>query len=136
MKRIITLYSLILFAACQFAQSPDKLSYQALVRNANGELMKNSNAGFRIQILQSTEFGAAVYVETHAAATNENGLVTLEIGAGTVVAGTFNAIDWSDGPYFIKTEIDPAGGTNYTITGTSQLLSVPYALYAINQFTC
>jgi hypothetical protein len=130
MKRIISLYSLILFTVCLFAQAPDKLSYQAVVRNANGELMKNSNVGFRIQILQSTEFGAAVYVETHVATTNENGLVTLHIGDGTVVTGTFNTIDWEHGPFFIKTELDPAGGTNYTITGTSQLLSVPYALYA------
>lgn len=130
MKRIIALYGLIFFTACLLAQAPDKLNYQAIVRNANGELLKNSNAGFRIQILQSTEFGAAVYVETHAATTNENGLVILPIGEGTVVTGAFNTIDWEQGPYFIKTEIDPAGGTNYTITGTSQLLSVPYALYA------
>ena len=62
--------------------------------------------------------------------TNENGVVTLEIGDGTVVTGNLDTIDWKKGPYFLKTEIDPAGGTNYTITGTSQLLSVPYALYA------
>ncbi len=79
---------------------------------------------------RSNEFGAAVYVETHETTTNENGLVTLAIGDGTVVSGKFDTIHWEKGPYFLKTEIDPAGGTNYTITGTSQLLSVPYALYA------
>ena len=130
MKRTIVFFSLILVVFGLFSQSPHKLSFQAVVRNANGELLKSSNVGFRIQILQSTEFGAALYVETHETTSNENGLVTLEIGDGTVVTGKFDTIDWKKGPYFLKTEIDPAGGTNYTITGTSQLLSVPYALYA------
>jgi hypothetical protein len=130
MKKTITFFSLILLASGIFAQAPGKLSFQAVVRNTNGELLKNSSVGFRIQLLQSTEFGAAVFVETHESTTNENGLVTLEIGGGTVVTGRLDTIDWKKGPYYLKTEIDPDGGTNYTITGTTQLLSVPYALYA------
>ncbi len=121
---------MILLATGLLAQAPGKFSFQAVVRNSEGELLKNSNIGFRIQLLKSSEFGAAVYVETQEATTNENGLVTLEIGGGTVVTGKLDTIDWKEGPYFLKTEIDPAGGTNYTITGTSQLLSVPYALFA------
>ncbi len=132
MKRTVTFMSMILLAACLLAQSPAKLNFQAVVRNAGGELIKNSNVGFRIQLLQSSEFGAAVYVETQEGTTNENGLVTLEIGGGTAVTGKLDTINWKNGPYFLKTEIDPDGGTNYTITGTSQLLSVPYALYAEN----
>lgn len=130
MKRTITSIGLILLATGLFAQAPGKLSFQAVVRNADGELLKNSNVGFRIQLLQTSEFGAAIYVETHESTTNENGLVTLEIGGGTVVTGKLDTIDWKKGPFFLKTEIDPAGGTDYSITGTSQLLSVPYALYA------
>ena len=130
MKRLISTYSFLLLFAYMFAQAPEKISYQAVIRNANGDLSKSSNVGIRIQILQASEFGAAVYVETHQATTNENGLTTLEIGGGTVVTGVFENIDWSAGPYYIKTEIDPAGGTGYTISGTTQLLSVPYALYA------
>jgi hypothetical protein len=130
MKRIIIVYALLFFTAFIFAQAPDKLSYQAVVRNANGELIKNGEVGIRIQILQASEFGAALYAETHSITTNENGLATLEIGGGTVVTGIFATIDWANGPYFIKTEIDLTGGTNYSITGTNQLLSVPYALYA------
>jgi hypothetical protein len=84
----------------------------------------------QLSILQGSVAGTAVYVETQTPTTNINGLVSLEIGSGTVVSGTFNTIDWSAGPYFIKTETDPTGGTTYTITGTSQLMSVPYALYA------
>lgn len=112
------------------AQAPQKMSYQAVIRNANNNLVASTSVGMRVSILQGSVSSTSVYVETQTPTTNSNGLITLEIGGGTVVSGTFSAIDWSSGPYFIKTEIDPTGGTNYTITGTSQLLSVPYALYA------
>ena len=84
----------------------------------------------RIQILSTSETGPAVYIEEHSPTTNVNGLVNLEIGAGTPVAGTITGIDWANGPYFIKAEADTDGGTNYTIAGVSQILSVPYALHA------
>lgn len=115
-----------------FAQSPDKMSYQAVVRNASDALVTSTAVGMQISILQGSATGSAVYVETQSPTTNANGLVSLEIGTGTVVSGDFTTIDWANGTYFIKTETDPttAGGTNYTITGTSQLLSVPYALHA------
>jgi len=86
----------------------------------------------KISLLQGSETGAVVYSETHTATTNGSGLVTLQVGGGTVVSGSMSSIDWSAGPYFIKTETDPEGGTNYSITGTSQLLSVPYALFSAN----
>jgi hypothetical protein len=121
-----------LLSATTFAQAPQKMSYQAVIRNATNGLVANTEVGMRILILQGTEFGAAVYVETHTTTTNANGLVSLAIGAGTIVSGTFSGIDWSAGPYFIKTETDPTGGTNYTIFGTSELLSVPFALYSAN----
>ena len=124
---IITLVNLLI-SSSSFAQSPEKMSYQAVVRNSDGLLLANRSVGIRIQILQSSEFGAAVYVETHTRPTNANGLVTLEIGGGSVVMGSFSGINWSAGPYFLKTEIDPGGGTSYSIIGTTQLLSVPYAL--------
>lgn len=117
------------------AQSPRKMSYQAVVRNASNELTASTNVGMRISILQGTADGTAVYIETHAAKTNVNGLVSIEIGGGTILSGDFAAIDWSAGPYFVKTETDPNGGVNYTVTGISQLLSVPYALYAQNAGT-
>lgn len=121
---------LYLITAHLFAQSPDKMSYQAVIRNSNNKLVTNSTVGMKISILQTTATGTAVYVEIQKPTSNINGLVSIEIGSGTVVSGTFASIDWSKGPYFIKTETDPNGGTSYTITGTSQLLSVPYALYA------
>ena len=121
-----------MFAIGAFAQAPEKMSYQAVIRNSSGELVKSSNVGMQISILKGSATGTAVYVETQIQTTNANGLVTLEIGDGTIVTGTFDGIDWSTGIYFIKIETDPTGGTSYSITGTSQLLSVPYALYAKN----
>jgi hypothetical protein len=84
----------------------------------------------RISILQGSASGTAAYVETQSGSTNGNGLLTLTVGNGSVVSGSMASIDWTAGPYFIKTETDPTGGTTYTITGTAQMLSVPYALYA------
>jgi hypothetical protein len=130
MKNIITLCAAFLMTAIMFAQSPNKMSYQAVIRNNSNVLVTNSEVGMQISILQTSAEGTAVYVETQSPASNANGLVSIEIGAGTVVSGSFATIDWANGPYFIKTETDPAGGTSYSITGTSQLLSVPYALHA------
>jgi hypothetical protein len=114
------------------AQSPQKMSYQCVVRNPAGALVTNQAVGMKISIIKGSATGTVVFSETYSPnpQTNANGLVTVEIGGGTATLGTFAGIDWSDGPFFLKTETDPSGGTNYNITGTSQLLSVPYALYA------
>jgi hypothetical protein len=130
MKNIFTIAAALVMTASVWAQSPEKMSYQAVVRNATNTLITTQAVGMQISILQTTATGTAVYVETQTPTTNANGLVTLEIGTGTVVSGDFTTIDWANGTYFIKTETDPTGGTSYTITGTSQLMSVPYALYA------
>ena len=130
MKKLYTLLVAVFITASTFAQAPEKMSYQAVIRDATGNLISNQAVGIQISILQTTVEGTAVYVETQTPTTNTNGLLSLEIGTGTIVTGSFTAIDWSANSYFIKTETDPTGGTNYTITGTSQLLSVPYALYA------
>jgi hypothetical protein len=130
MKNLNKLFFFFLFTTLSvFAQSPEKISYQAVIRDANNKLLANQTVGMQISILQTTPTGTVVYTETHSADTNINGLVSLEIGAGST-SGTFSSIDWSAGPYFIKTETDPTGGSSYTITGTSQLMSVPFALYA------
>ena len=130
MKNIIRTCVLILITASVLAQSPNKMSYQSIIRNSSNALVTNSAVGIRISILQTTLSGTAVYVETQTPTTNADGLISIEIGGGTVVSGNFSTIDWANGPYFVKTETDPTGGTSYTITGTSQLLSVPYALHA------
>jgi uncharacterized protein (TIGR02145 family) len=130
MNKFYTFLAAILLTTSIFAQAPEKMSYQAVIRNSSDVLVANQAVGMRISILQTTATGTAVYVETQTPTTNINGLVSLEIGTGTPVTGIFAAINWAAGPYFIKTETDPTGSTSYNITGTSQLMSVPYALYA------
>ena len=131
-KKIYTMIAVLCFTASVFAQAPQKMSYQAVIRNSSDALVTSTPVGMRISIIQGSIFGASVYVETQTTSTNANGLVSLSIGTGTPVTGTFVGIDWAAGPYFIKTETDPTGGTAYTISGTNELMSVPYALYAAN----
>jgi len=131
MKKLITILAVVFINTISFAQSPpQKMSYQAIIRNSSNALVASTTVGMQISILQKSEKGDAVYIEKHSTITNANGLATIEIGGGTPVSGRFETIDWSSGPYFFKTETDPTGGSSYSITGTSKLLSVPYALYA------
>jgi hypothetical protein len=130
MKKIYLVIVGLMLTAGVFAQAPEKMSYQAVVRNASNNLTINQVVGMQISILKGGVTGTAVYVETQTPTTNTNGLVSLEIGTGTLISGDFTTIDWTNDTYFIKTETDPIGGTTYTITGTNQLMSVPYALYA------
>jgi hypothetical protein len=125
---LITIYCAQIQA---FAQAPQKMSYQAVLRDNNNNLLANTTVGVKISILDALQpFVPVAYAESHTTTTNANGLVTLEIGGGTVISGVFSNINWGGGSFSVKTETDPTGGTNYTIVGTSQLLSVPYALYA------
>jgi microcystin-dependent protein len=138
MKHLITICAVLLITASALlpqqtsAQAPNKMSYQAVIRNSSNALITNTAVGMQISILQGSINGTAVYVETQIPTTNANGLVSLEIGSGTLVTGTFGAINWANGPYFIKTQTDPTGGNNYTIFGTNELMSVPYALFSAN----
>ena len=137
MKKLVLSSVVILLGIFINAQAPQKMSYQAVIRNSSGALVTNQAVGIRISILQGSATGSVVFSETYSPnpQTNANGLVTVEIGSGSTITGTFTVINWATGPYFLKTETDPTGGSNYTIVGTSQLLSVPYALHAINAST-
>lgn len=130
MKQVFTFWGAIIITANLFAQSPQKMSYQAVIRNSSDQLVTDTEIGMKISFFQASESGTVVYAETQIPTTNANGLVSVEIGSGTVVSGDFSAINWGDGPYFIQVETDPSGGSSYTINGTSQLLSVPYAFHS------
>jgi hypothetical protein len=129
---ILTIALTSILSGIILAQAPEKMSYQAVIRDASNNLLNNASVSMRISILQGSASGSSVYIETHATTSNANGLVTIEIGAGTIVSGSFSNIDWANGPYYIKSETDPSGGTNYSLVSTSQLMSVPYALHAKN----
>lgn len=132
MKKIYSSVMCILLAssALMGQNAPQKFSYQAVVRNGSEQLIKNQNVGVQVAILKDSASGNVMYQESHLVKTNSNGLITLEIGGGTQELGNFTSIKWGQGSYFIRTAIDPAGGVNYTVSATQQLLSVPYALYA------
>ena len=120
----------ILVITPAFSQVPDSMSYQAVIRNTSSEIVSNSTIGMRISILQGGANGIPVYVESQTSSTNTNGLVSLKIGGGFLVSGSFSTINWANGPFFIKTETDLSGGTNYSNLNISQLLTVPYAFFA------
>jgi hypothetical protein len=127
---ILTTFFMLIFSSIVYSQAPNSFSYQAVVRDASNQLIVSQAVGLRVSVLQGAVDGSIVFSETHVPSTNQNGLFTVQVGSGALVSGSFSGIDWAQGPFFIKTEIDQAGSSNYTIESTSQLQSVPYALYA------
>jgi len=132
MKKIYTILASLLLTLSMYAQSPEAINYQAVVRDGSGNIIANQSIGVQISILQTTATGTVIFSETFTKTSNGFGLINLAIGTGTATTGTFAGIDWSTGPYFVKTAVDVTGGSSYVDMGTSQLLSVPYALYAKN----
>lgn len=130
MKKLITLFAFCIISTISFAQIPQQLTYQAVARSSAGAALVSTNISIRISIKDITATGTTLYSETHSATTNQFGLFTLPVGSGTVVSGTFASINWATNAKFMKVEMDPTGGSSYTDMGTSQLLSVPYALVA------
>ena len=132
MKKLLFSIVLLCFGVALSAQSPNLMSYQSIIRNASNQLIVNAPIGVRVSLLQGSASGTVVFSETYNPnpTTNSNGLLGLNIGSGISIIGTFTQVNWSQGPYFVQVEADPAGGTNYSISSVSQLLSVPYALHA------
>ena len=113
-----------------FAQAPYKFNYQGVARGANGQALANQNIGLRISILDGSASGTVQYSETHTISTNAYGLYTLAVGEGNAVSGSMASVTWNSGDKFMQVEMDPGGGSNYIMLGSTQLLSVPYALRA------
>ena len=131
--RIIFLILLPIFG---FSQAPQKINFQSILRNTNGEVVANKAVSLRISILSGSITGNTVYSETHGKTTDASGLISLQIGNGKVLSGVFSAILWGNAAYFIKLEADFNGGSNYVLLGTQELMSVPYALYESKTDTC
>jgi hypothetical protein len=129
MKKLL-FFAILLFSVCIYSQAPQGISYQAVAFNTSGNPIVNGTVGVKISILDNSISGTVVYAETHTKSTNSQGLFNLNIGQGTPLSGTFPAINWGANSKFLKVEVDPNGGANYTTVGTTQLMSVPYALYA------
>lgn len=129
MKKVILFVAIVLISAASIAQ-PNLFNYQGIARNASGSPLSSKTISLRISILDSIITGTPVYVETHGTTTSSFGLFNIAIGGGTVVTGHMDSIKWGENNKFIKVEMDTAGGTSYITISTTQLLSVPYALYA------
>ena len=130
MSKFYAILVAVVITAAAYCESPGKISFQAVIRNSQQILVSNQTIGVRISILQGSINGAPVYVEQQSPVSNNNGKLSLEIGTGQVQTGVFSAIDWSKGNYFLKTEFDPTGGVDYSITGTNEFLTVPYVFFA------
>ena len=131
MKKLLTVTAILFLCTFMNAQVPQGINYQAVARTADGLIIPTQNIGVRFSILDGSVTGTVLYSETHTVITNSYGLFTLAIGKGTPVTSTFPGINWASGTdKFLKVEIAPAGGSNYQLQGTTQLLSVPYALYS------
>lgn len=131
MKSIIHIV-ITLFCVCVYAQAPDGFNYQASVRDGSGSLVVSQSVSFKFHIIQGTQTAAPTYTETHATNTDDLGQVSVVIGQGNATSGTFSSIDWSLGSYFLKIEVELSAGGGYVDLGTTQFMSVPYALYAQN----
>jgi trimeric autotransporter adhesin len=119
-----------LFMHASYGQSPEKFNYQAVIRDASGNAIVGKTISLRLSILKGGVFGTYSYVETHKPQTSAHGVVNLVVGEGTVSTGTLVDVKWDEGPYFLKVELDVTGGTSFSEMGTTQLLSVPYALHS------
>ncbi|MFP4024857.1 MAG: hypothetical protein ACLFVR_10040 [Thiohalospira sp.] len=131
-KIVLTMITVCLATVTLLAQSSLGFNYQAVIRDASGDLLANQTVGLKISILEGSTTGNVVYSETFTPKTSEFGLVNLIIGNGDPVSGNFADINWSTADYYLKLELDATGGTDYEVMGTTQLLSVPYANYAFS----
>ena len=127
MKKLFTLLVLAITLVAT-AQAPQGFNYQATVRNSSGALITNQNVLFKFNIMLNSQTSLPVYSETHQAPTDDLGQVNIVIGTGTPTIGTFSTINWANGSYFLGIELNT--GANFVAMGTTQLLSVPYALHA------
>jgi hypothetical protein len=133
MKKNIFLFTMCcMFATISLAQAPQKINYQAVARDGAGAISVSRPITVRFTLHDASPTGAVIYQESHSTTTNQFGLFTLAIGGGIVISGTFASINWGLNDKYLQVEFDPAGGTGYINMGTAQLLSVPYALYALN----
>lgn len=130
MKNLFFLLLPFCFSLLGYGQTPKTISYQGVARNATGQPIPNQSIKIKLSLLETATSSNSLYTETHTPTTTGQGLFALQIGAGTVLSGTYGNLDWGNGPKFVKTEIDPTGGDNFTLSSTNPLNAVPFALFA------
>ena len=130
MKKLTLILFMLTISFVIAAQTPSAFNYLLAVRDASGNISANKTVGIRLSLHQTNPTGTIVYSEKFTSPTDNNGLLTLQVGRGTLVSGNFNTISWGTDNYYMQIEIDYNGGTAYQDFGTSQLLSVPFSLNA------
>ena len=130
LKLTLCLAFLIMLSNFAFSQAPNSFKYQSMIRKADGTVLANQTISVKISILKGSTSGEETYSEVHSITSNVFGIININIGEGSNINGLISSIDWSSESYFVKIEMDETGGTNYSLTSVSQLLSVPYALNA------
>lgn len=137
MKSMRTLFLLsvnLLFTTVMILHAQDKMpqavSYQAVARDAQGKVVAQKAIGIQVEILKGSTIGTVVFSETHFPTSSKTGTVNLLIGQGTRKTGTFSSVDWGADTYYLQLSMDLSGGSNYEKVSTTQMLPVPYALYA------
>jgi len=130
MKKQLCFLLLVVNSCWLGAQAPQGFNYQGVARNATGDPIRNQLISLRLSMHSDGPAGAVAYSETHQTTTGDLGIFSLQVGAGTPVSGTFSSIVWGAHAFWLEVELDATGGTNYQSLGTSQILSVPYALHA------
>ena len=131
-KYISILLAILLWCAVAHAQAPQGIPYQAAARNSSGAVLANTAISVRFSVRDSSAVGSIIYREVHGVTTTAQGLFSVHVGSGTPVSGTFAGINWGAAPRYLQVEMDPTGGSTYTDMGTTQMMSVPYALYSNN----
>jgi hypothetical protein len=126
----VTLCFLLLTLVVNAQTPPNAFNYSAVARNSAGQPIAAATIGIQISILKTSPTGATQYSENHFVNTDAFGLFNLVIGTGVLQSGSMTTIDWSNDNYYLKVGMDSAGSTNFLTMGTTQLMSVPYALHA------
>ncbi|MEZ4919028.1 MAG: hypothetical protein R2792_07945 [Saprospiraceae bacterium] len=131
MKKLILSIAIVLLSiSWMHAQAPEGFNYQAVVRDAMNQPISNQAVSLRISILTGSSGGSSLYTETHLVNSSDLGVIALVVGSGQVQSGSFNAINWANGSYWMQVEMDASGGNSFQLLGSSQLVSVPFALHA------
>ncbi len=132
MKQLLNIFVLLLLANIAMAQAPQGIPYQAVARNSSGAILASTAISVRFTIRDSIATGTIKYRETFSVTTSAQGMFSVNVGQGTPITGTFSVINWGANSKFLQVELDPSGGSSYIDMGTTQMMSVPYALYAAN----
>ena len=129
MKNIINILLIITTSTFTLFSQPDYINFQSVIRDKDNKLVIDKSVALRISLLKNSDVGSILYREAHHIATNSNGIATIQIGSGNNDIGNYLDIEWAKDNVYVKVEMN-IDNSGYIVVGTTQLLAVPYALFA------